>query len=76
MDMTDWMTAPTVGGLYWAYRKGKQKDDRPSICKVNMLSPDCWTAVFMSGTQTYKFRSGQGWYWKPAEAPTPPRVAA
>jgi hypothetical protein len=75
MDMTDWMSAPTVAGLYWAWREGRTKDGKPSICKVNILDRDCWTATFMSGNQTYKYREGQGWYWKLADAPTPPRKA-
>lgn len=74
--MTEWMDSPKVSGLYWAYREGRTKDGSPSICKVNVLSAERWAVTFLSGNQTYTFRQGQGWVWRPAEAPTPPRKVA
>jgi hypothetical protein len=71
MSKNNWLDAPTVSGVYWAWRD-RGTNAAPSLCKVNIVGPDDWRVTFLSGVSTYRFTSGQGWVWKPQVAPAPP----
>jgi hypothetical protein len=67
-----WLDAPTVSGIYWAYRQ-KGTNNRPSACKVTLLAAGEWKATFLGGVETYRFKMGQGWQWQLAAVPDAPR---
>lgn len=71
----NWMSAPTVNGLYWAYKEGRTNEG-PTVCDVKLAEMGRWRVKFVTGRDTYTFEEGRGWLWKLAAAPDAPAKKA